>query len=221
RSYNIPFGARHRDRLSAFYGEWEKKLDELDFAALSRDAQVDYLLFRSQIRHLKAGLDRPAPVDERARALVPFGGMIAELEEQRRTFAPPDPEAAASRVVEIGKKAKEARKVADGWADRAALHRAADWTEQLRSTLKAWQKFYSGYDPLFTWWVDKPWKDADKELEGYASFLRDKSGERKEGAEGLVGVPIGAEALKAEIAREMIPYAPEELVAIAEREFAW
>jgi hypothetical protein len=74
---------------------------------------------------------------------------------------------------------------------------------------------------LYTWWADKPWKEADKELEGYASLLRDKSGERKEGAEGLVGTPIGSDGLQAELAREMIPYSAEELIAVARREFAW
>jgi uncharacterized protein (DUF885 family) len=132
-----------------------------------------------------------------------------------------DPEKAAGRVVELARKVKEARKAADSVTDRPAAHRAAGWVDRLRSTLKEWHGFSAGYDPLFTWWVEKPWKDADKELVGYASLLRDKSGERKEGAEGLVGTPIGREGLLAELDREMIPYTPEELIAIAEREFAW
>ena len=37
----------------------------------------------------------------------------------------------------------------------------------------------------------------------------------------IVGTPIGREALLNELAFEMIPYTPEELVAIADREFQW
>jgi len=33
--------------------------------------------------------------------------------------------------------------------------------------------------------------------------------------------PVGEEELRAHLAREMIPYTPEEILAIAEREFAW
>ena len=37
----------------------------------------------------------------------------------------------------------------------------------------------------------------------------------------IVGDPIGREALMVELASEMIPYTPEELIAIANKEFAW
>lgn len=37
----------------------------------------------------------------------------------------------------------------------------------------------------------------------------------------IVGDPIGREALMVELAAEMIPYTPEELIAIANREMAW
>src|SRR5205814_8432009 len=37
----------------------------------------------------------------------------------------------------------------------------------------------------------------------------------------LIGDPIGADALKEEIAAEMIPYSAEELIEIGEREFVW
>jgi uncharacterized protein (DUF885 family) len=38
---------------------------------------------------------------------------------------------------------------------------------------------------------------------------------------GITGRPLGREALLSELAGEMIPYTPEELIAIAEKEFAW
>jgi hypothetical protein len=40
-------------------------------------------------------------------------------------------------------------------------------------------------------------------------------------ASGIAGRPIGRQALLLELAHEMIPYTPEELVEIAEREYAW
>src|SRR5690606_22649321 len=39
--------------------------------------------------------------------------------------------------------------------------------------------------------------------------------------EPIIGDPIGSEGLRAHLAHEMMPYTPEELIAIAEREFAW
>ena len=40
-------------------------------------------------------------------------------------------------------------------------------------------------------------------------------------ASDIVGDPIGREALLSELRSEMIPYTPEELIAIAEKEMAW
>jgi uncharacterized protein (DUF885 family) len=40
-------------------------------------------------------------------------------------------------------------------------------------------------------------------------------------ASDIVGDPIGREGLMVELAAEMIPYTPEELIAIANKEFAW
>src|SRR5262249_12262488 len=37
----------------------------------------------------------------------------------------------------------------------------------------------------------------------------------------IIGDPIGRDALLVELTREMIPYTPEELIALAQREFAW
>ena len=37
----------------------------------------------------------------------------------------------------------------------------------------------------------------------------------------IVGQPIGEQALREELRYAMIPYSAEELVAIAEKEFAW
>jgi uncharacterized protein (DUF885 family) len=221
RAYNVPFASRYAARMTAFHDDWEKKLAAVDFASLSQDGRVDYLLFKNRLHHDWSEVERRTAIDDDARTLVPFGRSIADLEEQRRAFELLDPEKAAGRMVELARAVKEARKGADSAISRPAAHRAAGWVDRLRSALKNWHGFYAGYDPLFTWWVEKPWKEADQALEGYASLLRDKSGERKEGAEGLVGAPIGREELLSELALEMIPYTPEELLAIAEREFAW
>jgi len=53
-------------------------------------------------------------------------------------------------------------------------------------------------------------------------FLREKVVGIEPGKdEPIVGDPIGREGLETELAHEMIAYSPEELLAIANREFAW
>ncbi|HMF77192.1 MAG TPA: DUF885 family protein [Bryobacteraceae bacterium] len=112
----------------------------------------------------------------------------------------------------------------------------------LRNTLRTWFTFYNGYDPLFTWWAAADYGKADAALQAYGVFLREKVLGLKPAPTGaappagavralvtaqpgdtsdIVGQPVGRDALLVDLAHEMIPYSPEELIAIANREFAW
>jgi uncharacterized protein (DUF885 family) len=100
--------------------------------------------------------------------------------------------------------------------------RAANALGDLRQALKSWHDFSAGYDPLFTWWTADPYQKADKALEAYLKVLRETVVGIKPGEpEPIIGDPIGADGLRADLAHELIPYSIEELIAIAEREYAW
>jgi uncharacterized protein (DUF885 family) len=51
--------------------------------------------------------------------------------------------------------------------------------------------------------------------------LEKPAGAGPKDASGIVGNPIGRDALLVELAGEMIGYSPEELLAVADKEFAW
>jgi len=130
------------------------------------------------------------------------------------------------RVVEPGSTKPDASRRADttrtGKISKVVALRAAEDLEQLRRTVEAWNRYYSGYDPSFSWWVADPYRKADDAMKAYMKVLREKIVGYKEGEDPpIIGDPIGAEGLKADLAVEMIAYTPQELVAIAEREFAW
>jgi len=93
---------------------------------------------------------------------------------------------------------------------------------ELRQELEVWHRFGSGYDPLFTWWCEAPWQALDEALQDYGRFLeKELGGLDPDDRDRIVGDPIGREALLAELAFARIPYTPEELIAIGERELAW
>ena len=92
----------------------------------------------------------------------------------------------------------------------------------LRGTLRNWFGFHNGYDPVFTWWAGEPYKAVDQSLEKYTSVLREKVLGLKPGdTTEIIGDPIGRESLMSELAYEMIPYTPDELISIANKEYAW
>jgi uncharacterized protein (DUF885 family) len=168
------------------------------------------------------------------------------LEESRRRMEPIDSPRVAGQLTELAKRIDQARKELeealkkakpDGKKEaeegeksarvsKSMALRAAASADDLKGTLARWYGFYHGYDPIFTWWAGEPYKSVDVALKKHASTLREKvagispEADSKEGGE-VVGDPVGREALLADLAHEMIPYTPEELAAIAEKELAW
>jgi hypothetical protein len=105
---------------------------------------------------------------------------------------------------------------------RVVALRAVEVIDDLRRGLDDWYKFYAGYDPVFTWWAADPYKKSADALVAYRKTLREKViGAREDDDEPIVGFPIGRDALVVDLQSELIPYTPEDLLAIAEREFAW
>lgn len=100
--------------------------------------------------------------------------------------------------------------------------RAASAVNEIRGTLNDWYGFGAGYQPEFTWWLKKPYEEAGAALDDYARFLReDIAGLKGKDDDPLIGDPIGRDALLADLRTEMIPYPPERLIRIGERELAW
>jgi uncharacterized protein (DUF885 family) len=237
RFYTISFSPTRRDRLKQFCSEWLSKLAEVKFETLDQAGQVDYLLFKNQLDYELRQLEIQSRQFAEIEPLIPFAKTIIELEEARRRMDRVDSEKMAVRLTALSRQIDETRKRAEvalksedkssGKAESAKVkkslaNRAAFTINSLKNMLKEWFGFYNGYDPIFTWWVAEPYKQADKSLGDYAAFLREKIvGVKPDDNNAIIGDPIGREALLSELAYEMIPYTPEELIAIAKKEMDW
>ncbi|MEJ7810017.1 MAG: DUF885 family protein [Gemmatimonadaceae bacterium] len=131
--------------------------------------------------------------------------------------------AAASAAPAVGPAMSEGAGTPDSARMRKIVGlRAAQTIESVRTTLDAWYKYYAGYDPTFTWWLSNPDRQADSLLKRYVKTVRERVVGVKEGEDDpIIGYPIGSAALRADLQSQFIAYTPEELLAIAEREFAW
>lgn len=239
RFYNIATSPERRARLKKFDTDWLAALEKLDFDAMDQEARADYLLFKSQLTYELREIEIQAKQAEEMAPLVPFSDAIIALEETRQRMEPAKSQEAAAtltrmvkqiadtrRAIEAGLpqegRAKPESKIEPIRAKKTVANRAALTIESLRNTLKAWYTFYNGYDPVFTWWASDPYKQVDQALHTYAQFLRERVvGFKADDKTAIVGDPIGREALLNELQHEMIPYTPEELVAIAKKEMAW
>jgi len=231
RFYNIPTSAARRDRMAAFYQEWLQNLGQFDFAGLSHAGRVDWLLFHNHLQSELKQLEILALRASEVEPLLPFGTRIVGFEERRRemdwiepketatelTALQGDIQAANNRLEESLNERREAE-----LPKRTVAWRAAGMLDDYQERLKNWFDFYNGYDPMFTWWVEEPYEAVEQALKDYATTLREEVVGVKAGdPEALIGDPIGRDALLIELQYEMIPYTPEQLVAIAEREYAW
>jgi uncharacterized protein (DUF885 family) len=226
--YREPLSSVRNERLREFYRVHLADLENLDVAQLSVPAAVDYRLFRNELEYQLALQQLEMVRDEQAKELlVGVPALIALLEqhEQRHDL---EPRATAEQFVEARQVIRKGNAALDeliaaqntSATTTAAAIRAGEAVDALLRRLDSLQRFYAGYDPLFTWWCKVPYEQLQGEIRGLRERLT-----KLEGSSGdkdkIIGQPIGEEAMALELRHEMIPYSPEELIQIAEREFAW
>jgi uncharacterized protein (DUF885 family) len=234
RFFDVPGSTARRARLRELAESWLAEIARLDYDALARPEQVDWQLLDGELRHELRSLELEGQREAEMAALLPFAAEIAGFEEARRRFEELEPEQIArqldaleERVADVRGRAHAAGEGTNGAegsvsASRVVAQRAAEQVGELKASLADWYGFRSGYDPLFTWWVEEPWKALDAELDSYRKHLREKVAGLAEGDDDtIVGDPIGREGLLAELAHERIPYPPEQLVALGDAELAW
>ncbi|MEN8376370.1 MAG: DUF885 family protein, partial [Gemmatimonadota bacterium] len=229
RRWAVPYSESRRERFRRFYAEWQASLDALSYDALGTEARLDYQMLRNELWYRGAELDREELLRAQMEELLPFASSIEALEERRRDRQPVQSEEAAEllaglpdRIDEVRDRLRE-RDEGDGEdaPSRVVALRAAETLGRLTSILNGWYEHYAGYDPVFTWWNESPHEAAKEALEGYEKSLREEIVGAKDGEEPIVGDPIGADALAADLRHAMIVYTPAELIAIGERELAW
>jgi uncharacterized protein (DUF885 family) len=266
RSYPVAVSRARRERFKKFYDEWLASLQSLDFESMSQDSKIDYILFKNHLEYELRQLDIQARQLSEIEPLVPFATTIIDLEEARRRMEPIDSAKIAATLNDLRKQIDERRRAIElglrsgdsaNTVKKTVANRAVQAINGLRSNLRNWYTFYNGYDPMFTWWNEEPYRSLDQSMTNYASFLSERvvgihsaegasqtqvgqnrgpagggafqgGGQRPGGnnarpgdSSDIVGDPIGREALLVELRSEMIPYTPEEIIAIGEKEMAW
>lgn len=225
RRFDVANGTRRQAALGGYYATWDGRLGEIDYGRLGIQGKVDWILLKNRVARDRALLSREAARAAEMAPLLPFARSIRDLQEGRRQLEMPVPDSAARVLAGVLTEVTAARKAVEEGkltATRIVAHRAANEANTLREILRRWYDYHAGYDPLFTWWAKSPYEKASEALQAYTRIVREKLvGWRQGEEEPIVGDPIGREALIADLRFEMIPYTPEELVRIAEREFAW
>jgi len=221
--YNSP---ERRQRLLQLISDYTRQLEAMDFDKMGINGKVDYLLFKRDLDDEKYKLEEEGKHYAQVTKYVPFSDTIYALEKPRRRGLVVNGQQVAKTLNDVKKqivKSLDDLKKGDSLESKQAKT-AADAVKGLQGSLKDYYTFYNGYDPLFTWWVPKTYSEVDSLLGLYAASLTKKSrltSSQKDDGSGIIGNPIGREELIRQLKLEFIPYTPEELVDIANKEFAW
>lgn len=213
-----------RQRLQKLYNDYLTKLTAINFKDLSQECKVDYILFRRDINEaLRLSIQEQMQFDK-ITTWIPFADKIYALEKLRRRGTQPDAAAVAKDWFDLSLEVKrlQAKLYDDKTLDIEALYAAGEAVGEIRRALASIYEFYNGYDPMFTWWVPKSYRALDSSLAAYTIQFTTKSSHlTPTDKSGIAGHPAGKEELVQQLNYEMIPYSPEDLIEIANVEFAW
>ena len=231
RKYTVDNGPQRTLAMRGFYDEWRSALEAMPFDSFGVEDRIDFVLLRNQIdfelRQLAAADKRFAE----AEVLIPFVRPLIDILEARRMMQPQEGALIAAQLQKALAGVRRAHqallsggdiKSAKPMASRSVANRAVQTLASLANDMKEWNAYYEGFDPTLTWWVKRPYADLDKALSEYSATLTTRLvGKESEKLLNVTGDPIGREGLISALQREMIPYTPEELMALAEKELAW
>jgi uncharacterized protein (DUF885 family) len=213
-----------REKLESLNRDYLKKLESLNFKNLSQECKVDYILFKRDLNEKLRQSAEEAKTYTKAKPWFPFADKIYSLEKQRRRGGQPDAEKVAKEWSDIAAEVKTltAKLKDEKNVDTDVIYEGGEVVANLKRTLNSIYEFYNGYDPMFTWWVPKTYQALDEALTGYATAFKNKiSAITPQDKSNIVGQPVGRGVLVQQLEYEMIPYTPEELIEIANEEFAW
>jgi uncharacterized protein (DUF885 family) len=165
-------------RLKRFDLDWHAALGKLEVKGLSPAARGDLATLQQTIETNLKALESETNAMGQVLALVPFAPTLVQIVEARIRLDDIDSKKAAGDLTAVTRAIAAAKAGGIPKFTPGTGTRAADALEALRGNLTQWFNFYNGYDPMFTWWMEMPYKKADAALQDYVAFLR------KEGSAG-------------------------------------
>ncbi|MCR6721274.1 MAG: DUF885 domain-containing protein [Chitinophagaceae bacterium] len=215
-----------RERLLQLIDSYLGKLKTLPFNDLSKPGQVDYILFKRNLDDERYRHQQDAKKYDRIKTYITFATAEKEWTSFRRRGLAVDGQTAARKMDSLRKLVQQSITSLKDKPDMDLedARYAADAVRDIQFSLRSYFQFYNEYDPQFSWWVPATHRATDSVLSVYVKSLEGKGKadqKQKDDGSGIIGSPIGRDELIRQLQFEMIPYTPEELVEIANREFAW
>ena len=226
RKYTLKRSEEYFQRMQRFYSEWIAKLKALPFEKLSVNERVDYILLKRDINVDAKNLQSGYTEFKNTSFTIPFAKAIVDFEQKRRIGTQQNGMTVNAAFEKLKSDINATSKSVNN-KQLAINPIQANWAQQTvnqyLTVFNESYKFYDGYDPQFTKATKSSYPDVVNALKDYASELGKmaKLSIAKDDGSGILGNPIGRTAFMDLLKDEMIAYTPEQIEAIAMREFAW
>ncbi|SHG16180.1 protein of unknown function [Arenibacter palladensis] len=224
RKLNAGVSPECRERLTKLREDYLAKLRKLDFNSLPQECKVDYILFKRDLEKENMEAKEQEVVYQKIKKWFPFSDNIYSYLKGRRRGYQPD----ATKMAKEWNSVVNSIEILKGeleettYINKVEVEEALRLIEDLKKSSENVYSFYNGYDPLFTWWMPTVYESMTNSLDDYADLFKKKIDKGKPVDEsGIVGNPVGREELLKQLEYEMIDYTPEELIKLANEEFAW
>ncbi len=222
-NYNSP---ERRKRLLQLIDQYLDILKKSPFEKWNINGKVDYVLFKRNLESEQYQLLEEQKTYDQVAKHLSFSDKLYELQKPRRRGIAVNGEEVAKALNEINKEIANATKKLKSIdsLETSQANLASDAAKGLQGIMKDYFNFYNGYDPMFSWWVPKTYSETDSLLNVFATAVKRKGKVntlQKDDGSGIIGNPIGDVELRRQLKFEWIAYTPEELVEIANKEFAW
>ncbi|MEP3478290.1 MAG: DUF885 family protein [Fuerstiella sp.] len=176
RFYNVKESETRCQRLIQFYDNWHAGLTEQDNKLNSQLSKFDSLTIQETetaerllqlVKKDRSRLTRDLAVARQLQEQHPFTSQIIALVEARQRIEPIDARATAKAISGLTVALQEAT---EQWKTKPQQHAlSATQTSKALVSLKShfaeWYRFSDGYNPTFSWWIKRPYKDCDREFD--------------------------------------------------------
>ena len=235
---DLPYSPARQRRVGDFLAGWADALAALSVARDDVEASIDHTLLSAEIRYRQELLAREGRLLDEVAPLLPFAGEIIEAARDPALGRGGQWRGDGLRTGGAGGGRGRGRRRAEvcGQPPGGLAWGAGGSRPRRRSPGSAPCGFLSPTDTGSTAGTATTPAMTRSSPGGRASRSRRRtarwgatcrrsgcgsSGGRRGGEEPIVGDPIGADGMAADLAREMMPYTPAELIALANEEFAW
>ncbi len=179
RFYAVEDSIGRHQRLLKYVKSWMKGIDEFNVEQLTSTEANTFEDFRQQLLKDVADLDAGLVAVQKLHGELSFAQEIVSLFEARQrvdAVIVADVAARVTRLAESIRNVEDALQADESLAlDVEKIKRMRAGIGRLTEVLKDWYRFYDGYDPLFVWWVKRPYEDVVARLTSLNQALANRT----------------------------------------------